>query len=139
MRKLREEVERLYLGEKREELAFRKAREVRDTLVKGGKVGIKPLKFEKTSLEEFMKLFRIQGEDILRLVFSGEKVFGPYHTGGGYVVLYIEKREFSEEGVKKREALRESLKKAKLDSLLNLFADRLLKSVDVKVNEDYLK
>lgn len=135
----KEEIERLYFEEEKEKLSFKKAREIKDALAKGRRVDLKPLRFEETSLDEFMKLFRIQGEEVLRLVFSEEKVFGPYKTGGGYVVLYIEKRVLSEEGVKNMTALKESLKKAKLDSLLNLFADSLMKSMDVKVNEDYLK
>lgn len=136
---VREEVKRKFLEEKREELARVEADKVKKLLLEGKNVGYKSLKFDSSSVEEFLTLFRIPEEETLRLVFSKEKVFGPYRAAGGYAVVYIERREFKPEEIKDREKIRESLLEAKKNDLINLFIDRVVKNSDVKVNEDFLK
>ncbi len=135
----KEEVEKILLERKKTELLKKLATEIKDKLSRGEKVERKFIRFDRSTVEEFITLFKIKGDEVLRLVFSKEKVFGPYRTAGGYAVLYIEKRSFDRKSVKNRERLRESLLKAKMDSLINLFVERLLDRVSVKINEEYLR
>ncbi|WP_457600181.1 peptidylprolyl isomerase [Hydrogenivirga sp.] len=133
------EIENLLVERRKAELVERKAREAVEALKKGRSVGGKPVRFDNSTVEEFITLFKIRGDEVLKLVFSREKVFGPYPTAGGYAVLYIDRRSFDTGKVKNLKELRESLMKAKLDSLINMFTDRLLDRSDVRINEEYLR
>jgi len=133
------EVERLLLEEKRAKLVEKKAQEIKELLSKGKEVGHKYIRFDNSTTEEFVTLFKIQGDEVLRLVFSKDRVFGPYRTAGGYAVVYIERRRFDKKDVKNRDKLRDSLLTAKLDSLASLFVEKLSKEADIQINEEYLK
>ena len=134
---VREEVERMLREEKGWELAEKRAWELKEKLEKGKEVSASSMEFENSSLEEFIKLFRIRGEETLRLVFSKDKVFGPYRMTNGYALVYIEKRRV--EPVKAEGGLVESLKRAKEEAIVNMFVDRLIKDAKVKINEEYLR
>ena len=136
---VKEEVKRRFLEEKRKELARIEAEKVRKLLEEGKKVDYRSLKFDGSSVSEFITLFRIPQKEMLRLIFSKERVFGPYRTAGGYAVVYIERREFKPEKVKEEEKLKENLLTAKRRDLINLFIDKVVKNSDIKVNEDFLK
>ena len=135
----RKDIEKLLVEEKKAELVEKKARELRELLSKGARVDHKHVRFDNSTVEEFITLFKIQGDEVLRLVFSEDRVFGPYRTAGGYAVVYIEKRSFDSKNIKNRGQLEDSLLNAKLDSLVNLFAERLAEEADIQINEEYLK
>ena len=135
----KEEVHKAFLESKKREQLEKKALSIAQSLESGKPVGVKPLKFDNSSVEEFMKLFNIRGDEVLRLVFSQGKVFGPYRITDGFVVLYIESRSFLKEEVKDKKELLKSLIETKTQSLITLFADRIVKDADVEINEEYLK
>ncbi len=133
-----DEVKKLILEGKREEMLLKKAEEIKEGLSTGRKVGVRPLEFDNSTLEEFVKLFNLKGEDILRLVFSREKVFGPYRTARGVAVILIEGRDFKESGVLDYDDT-ESLRKAKEEALIDLFAKKVIDKAEKKINEEYLR
>ncbi len=136
---VKKEVVEMLKKEKALELAENNAWEIKEKLEKGDKVDIKPLEFESSSVDEFINLFRIRGEETLRLVFSKDKVFGPYRTPNGYAVVYIDRREVKQDLIKNPEELESSLKKAKGEALVNMFVEKLVGEARVKINEEYLK
>lgn len=131
---VKEEIRDILMKERRKEVLEERAREVADKLRKGEWVGMKPLSFDSSSLDEFIKLFGIGGEESIRLVFSKDKVFGPYRTPGGFAVVYIEKRTL--EGVSVEE---EELREAKERALVEAFIDKVVRASEININEDYLR
>ncbi len=134
---VKEEIRAALREEKELELLEKKAHETAEKLAKGEKVDLKPILFENSETGELLRLFRIGEEELIRLVFSEEKVFGPYRTAGGYAVIYVESRSLSRQGG--GEGIREALLSEKYDSLLDLYADSLVRSLGVKVNEDLIR
>ncbi len=135
----KEEIRSLLIERKKSELVRQEAQKLKEKLVRGEKPHIKGVKFEDSTVEEFISLFRLGGDEVLRLVFSKEKVFGPYPTPNGFAVLYVEEKRFKREELKNREDLIGSLLQAKADSLMNLYAEKLFEEADIKINEEYLR
>jgi peptidyl-prolyl cis-trans isomerase D len=135
----KEQIREIMRESRREDILRKRAEEVRERLSKGQPVRAKEIKFDNSKIEEFITLFNLAGDEVLRLVFSRERVFGPYRSGDGYVVLLIERRVFKPEELKRKEELRKELFKAKVDSLANLFADKIVNGASVQINEEYLR
>ena len=133
---VRKEVEEALREEKAQELLEKKAYELAEKLRKGEEVNLKPVVFENSKAEEFSRLFGVGEEELVRIVFSRERVFGPYRTAGGFAVVYVERRlPGGEVNVK---AIREGLLRSKFNSLVDLYVDRLLRSAGVKLNEELI-
>ena len=136
---VREEVVRMLKEERARRIAEETAWKLKEKLERGERVGVRPLEFEDSSVEEFINLFKIRGEETLRLVFSEDRVFGPYRTPRGYAVVYIEGRKVKPDLVKNMAELEESLRRAKEDALVNMFVERLVEEARIKINEEYLR
>ena len=136
---VKEQVKKMFTESKKVEKLKSVAMEIREKLSAGKSVDIQALRFERSGLEEFLKLFRLDEDEVLRLVFSKEKVFGPYSIQGGLALVYLENKVYSDMSDEELKELRERLISSKTDSLLNLLADKLVKSASIKINEDYLR
>ena len=136
---VKEEIEEILKKSRMDELLEKKAWEIREKLEKGERVDVKPLEFENSSVEEFITLFKIRGDDTLRLVFSKDRVFGPYRTVNGYAVIYVETRKLSPELVKNRSDMEKDLIRAKEDALVNMYVEKLVEEAKIKINEEYLR
>jgi len=133
---VREEIEKALKTKKAQELLERKAYELAQKLRKGERVDIEPVVFENSTAGEFSQLFGVDEEELVRIVFSRERVFGPYRTAGGFAVVYVEQRLPGEKV--NGEAIREGLIRSKFSSLIDLYVDKLIRSAGVKLNEDLI-
>lgn len=125
------------LVEKRKEIvAQKRAEEIRKALEEGREIKDKFIKFDNSKVEEFSSLLRMPQGDIFRLVFSEQKVFGPYKAAGGYAVLLIEKKEFKKDS---GDVDFGSLLEMKKREIVNLFVEKVQRSAEVKVNEEFLR
>lgn len=136
---VRSEVVEMLRRSKAEEMAEKKALEVKERLGKGEKVNTKLLEFTDASVEQLLSLFKIRDEELLRMVFSKDKVFGPYRVQGGFAVLELEGRKVEKGQMKDIEGLDRDLGEAKREALIKMFLEKLVGSAKVRINEEYLK
>ncbi|HIP42374.1 MAG TPA: hypothetical protein EYG91_00320 [Aquifex aeolicus] len=135
---VREEIRDILITRERERSLERYSKEVKENLIKGEKVDIKPLKVEKASLDEISRILRIEQKDILELLFGKEKVFGPFVALNGYGILVIDKRGFKELDEKKIDEIEKKIKETKFQDIIGFYVDSLIKQYKVKVNEGLL-
>jgi len=134
---VKEEIEEIVAEERKRELLKSKAFELAEDLRKGKETDLKPVFFENSKASEFKQLFGIEERELIRVVFSAERVFGPYRTAGGYAVVYIEKR--TPPAGPPEDGLREALLGEKFESLMDVYVDHLVNSLGLKVNEELIK
>ncbi len=132
---IREEIERELLKEKRFEKLREFAEKVKEDLKKGGRVKVRYLSFEDSTVEDLVKLFRVGDTEILKLTFSRERVFGPYRMSTGFAVLVLEGREVKEGG----EFKEEDILAFKVRDISDLFIDKLIRDARIDINEEYLR
>ena len=136
---VKDEIRDILKKEKMQEILEKKAWEIRDKLRNGEKIEIKPLEFENSGADEFVALFNMGSDDSLKLVFSKERIFGPYRTVNGFAVIEVIERRQSSEPVKNVEEAEKSLRRAKGESLINLLVEKLVDGAKIKTNEEYLR
>ncbi len=136
---VKEEVKALLIAlRKREELS-RYAQRIKEGLIKGEEPKVKSIAFDDTPIEQIISFTSMGEEDIVKLIFTQQKVFGPYRVKDGLALVYLESRESKEPDEKELAAVKEAIKSSKVQALINLYAEKLLKGAKVEVNEDYLK
>ncbi|RLJ71548.1 peptidyl-prolyl cis-trans isomerase D [Hydrogenivirga caldilitoris] len=135
----KEDIEKLLIEQKKAELVRKIANEIKQKLLKGENVEYRYVKFEDSSVEEFITLFKVRGDEVLKIVFSGEKVFGPYNAAGGLAVVYLERRHFHTGDLKDARDMEDTLLRAKFESLSSMFLQRLAEKASIQINEEHLK
>ncbi len=136
---VKEEIKQLLLEEKKGEFLEKKAYEVKENLLKGRTPSVQGVQFDSSKIEEFIALFSIKEKDILELVFSDRKVFGPYSLPEGYTVLFISDKDYEELKDEDIKRLKEELLKVKVDSLAQAYAQRVLDGAEVKINQEFFR
>ena len=126
-------IERELIREKTRERLRELAEEVKRKLEKGEGAGVRYLSFEDSGVEDLRKTFSISEEDILRIVFSKERVFGPYSMKTGFAVLEIEERSYQEQ-----EGKGEDILPQKMGDIINLFVESLVRKSRIDINEEML-
>jgi peptidyl-prolyl cis-trans isomerase D len=111
------------------------AETLKDKLKRGQKVPVRYLRFEDSEVEEFRKVFGVGEEEILRIVFSKDKVFGPYRLSGGYALLVIESRKMREV----KDPGDEEMLKEKVRNITDLFVEKLIRDARIDINEEYIR
>ena len=139
LEEVKDQIIKMLIESKKEKKLKEEAIKLKAKLSAGRKVGLRAVEFDESRLEEFISLFHLNEHEALRLVFSKERVFGPYKVHGGFALVYVEKKLYGEVKEEELKRLRESLLRSKADSLLGLLADKLVKSASIKINEDYLR
>ncbi len=132
---VKEEIKKEIEKQKTEEILKKLAEDFKEKLKKGEKIKVRYLKFEGSDVDEFKKLFRIGDNEILRLVFSKEKVFGPYKLLTGFGVLYIERRR----EVETEEDFSSLLLSEKRRDTLEMFVKSLVRKARIDINEEYMR
>ena len=128
-----EEVKKL----KAKENLSRFANKIKDQLKEGKSPNVRYIRFEGSKVEEFVKLFGIDRNEVIKMVFSKERVFGPYRTPNGFTVLYIESRHLDKE--KKVPDLGLEMLSEKKREIANLFVESVIRKARIDINEEYLK
>ncbi len=121
--------------EKAKKLVIDKANSTLSLLRDSRNVDAKYISFSDTGVDELRKIFLLGDLEIIKIVFSGDKVFGPYSFSEGYGVLYI------------KSVKRDRVKEASVNSYLynvksrQLFVDFIehkLRKADIKLNDEIL-
>ncbi|MDQ7038235.1 MAG: SurA N-terminal domain-containing protein [Aquificota bacterium] len=132
---VRSQIEKELIEEKKREKLREFAEGVKRRLKEGKGAGVRYLRFENSGVEDLTKTFSIREGDIMKMVFSKERVFGPYSMRTGFAVLEIEGRSFEDE---KGDGLKEDLFSQKVGNILDLFVESLVRKSRIDINEDML-
>ncbi len=135
----KEDIKRILIEVKKQQELEKYARRIKEEIAKGKKPKIKSISFENTPLEQIVSLVPMGEKDIVRLIFTEERLFGPYRTSQGLAIVLIEERERKEIKDEDIKPVLKAIRDSKTQALVNLYAEKLLKKADIKVNEDYLK
>ncbi len=135
----KEEVRRAYLDMLKSKGVEKLAVEVKQKLEAGKPVkGVRRISFSRSSVEEFEKLFSISDKkDIVEMVFSERRVFGPYRANNSYVVLEISKRYKDKK--KADDGIAQKLKQEKVMDLFGLYMRSVYEKAKIDINHEYLK
>ena len=90
--KVKEKVKDKLMEEKAQSLMLQKAQEVAKALKEGKKPEVRSLSFSQTPTMQLGAVVNINQKDLVHIVLSEEKVFGPYPLRQGYGVLFVESR-----------------------------------------------
>ncbi len=132
---VRKELESEILNLKKSEILSKRANELAESLRKTGNINAKYVVFDFTPISRIVGFLKMNQEDVIKLAFSKDKVFGPYSMVQGYGILYIEaKRDTKDES----SGVDTELINLKANSVVNMYIDNLLKSTKVRVNKEML-
>ena len=138
-KEVREEVKKAYIEKLRSEKLRDYAERIKEKIIKGEGVELKPISFEKHDIERLKKVLLIPPEEISELIFGKGKVFGPYKVLGGMGILVIEKRERGELKPDELKKIEEELLRTKVQDLQGLYVEKLIRTYGVRVNEELIK
>lgn len=136
--KVKDKVKERLLEEKAQSLLLERAKEVAKELKEGKRPTVKVLNFTDTPLSQLSAVLNVDRKDTSKILFSQERVFGPYPLKQGYGVLVIEKRtqrELKEE--EKKEVMRDLIS-LKSETLLTRYVEGLKKGAKIRVNKELL-
>ncbi len=135
----KEEVRKAYLDMLKSKGVEKLALDVRKKLEAGKPVkGVRRISFSRSSVEEFEKLFSISDKkDVVEMVFSDKRVFGPYRANNSYVVLEIKRRYKDKE--KSGDGVAQRLKQEKTMDLFGLYMRSIYEKAKIDINQEYLK
>lgn len=136
---VKEEVKKAYLEKLRSEKLKEYAERIKEKILKGEKVDVKPIRFEEHDLERLSRVVLIPTEDRDKLVFGKGKVFGPYRVLNGEGILVIEKRKEKKLKPEELEKIKKDIRNTKLRDLEGMYVDKLIKAYGVKVNKDLIQ
>ena len=135
---VKDNVKNILLDIKAEKYLLKEINKLKNKLLNNEKIGIKPLNFNDSHISEFIKLFNISSTETISLIFSDQKVFGPYRKGDDYVLIRINLRKMSKDSAN-YDSLSEFLINSKITDLMTLYIEKAFRDADIKVNEEYLE
>lgn len=127
--------ERLF-QEKLKDLLKQKAEEYTKQLKASKEIDLRFLSFSKASISQISSILRLKDKDVVELIFSKEKVFGPYEMLNGYGVIVVENREQSIP--KDRDAIIKEVLSLKSESVIDRYIDYLRKNSKISINKELL-
>ena len=136
---VKDKVKEDYLKKIRSEKLKDYAERIKEKILKGEKVDIKPINFEDHDLERLSRVVLIPSEDRDKLVFGKDKVFGPYQVLDGMGILIVEKRKEKKLKTEELEKIKKDIKNTKTRDLEGMYVDKLIKTYGVKVNKDLIR
>ena len=139
LEEVKREISDILISLKKKEKLSEYAEKVKKELSKGKTPKAKSISFDNTPLEQIISFVVMEEKDIVELVFGKKRIFGPYMVKDGMAIVLIEDRK--EENIKEEDlkAVEEEIKNSKVQALVNLYAQQILKNAEVKINEEYLK
>ena len=134
---VRPEIEKVLKEEKADSVFQKILINIKRDLVSNKKVNIKKISFINSGIDEFVKLFNVNNSDIIDLIFSDTKVFGPFKTGNDYIIVRINNRKSKDEN-RSNGFLRELFIRSKAESLLSAYIEKVFRESDIDINREYL-
>ncbi|MFN3871245.1 MAG: peptidylprolyl isomerase [Aquificaceae bacterium] len=136
--KVKEKVKEKLIEERAQALAKERAEEVFKNLKEGKEVNLKALTFSDTPATQLSGILRINQEDLIRMVLSKDKVFGPYSLNLGYGVVLIEERKTKEIKEEEKKEIVKDLTSLKFQAILSRYIEKLEKEAKIKINKELL-
>ena len=137
LKDVRSEIEKILKERKADDIFSNEVMEIKKRLSENKGVNLKPIKFNDSGIDEFIKLFKLSNKDIIELTFSKLKVFGPFISGKDYVILRITKRKLSNSR-NDSAILNQLFIRSKVESLISFYMDKVFRETKLDVNEEYL-
>ena len=137
LKDVRAEIEKILRERKANEILSKEVMRIKKQLNENKQVDVKAIKFNNSGIDEFIKLFRLSNVDIIELTFSKLKVFGPYMSGNNYIILKIAERKLAD-SYNNSTTLNQLFVRSKVESLVSLYMDKVLRKEKIDVNEEYL-
>lgn len=136
--KVKEKVREKVLEEKSSSLLLERAKKVAEELKQGKSSELKALSFSDTPVSQLSAVARVDSKDLVKIVFSEDKVFGPYPLRQGYGVLLVEERAKKVlEKDEEKELIRDILS-LKSEALLTDYIEHLRKKTKIVVNKELI-
>jgi len=140
---VRDEIKNILRENKGEEIYQKEIIRLKNELESDRDIPFKAIEFENSGIDEFVdefvKLFNLNNKDVIDLLFSDKKVFGPFKRGRDDVLIKIISKKYTK-GNNDSESvfLKQLFVRSKMESLLFLYFDRILRDSDIDVNREYL-
>ncbi len=139
LEEVRERIIEELIAEKEEELMKQRAKEIKNKLLKGIKVGAHSLKLRDTPVNQIRLLFGVDTVDLIRIFDANTKVIGPLRTKKGYLILKLRSKQFKEPSPSDLEKLEGDLFTIKRSALLDLLIKSSQKKADIEFNMEFLR
>ncbi|MFN4012656.1 MAG: peptidylprolyl isomerase [Aquificaceae bacterium] len=136
--RVKEKVKEKLIEEKAQSLTLQKAQEVAKVLREGKKPDIRSLNFSQTPAMQLSAVVSINQKDLVSIVLSEEKVFGPYPLRQGYGVLLVESRSKREIKKEERQEMFRDILSLKSQAVLTRYIEHLEKNSKIKINKELL-
>jgi len=138
LEEVQEEIRKELIAKKQREKLKEFTQNILKSLKEGKKVDVKPIVFSSAKLDEIQRILMVNQDELLKIVFGQEKIYGPYPSLLGYGILVVEGRKFENLKPKRVKEIEKELKENKFNDLAGLFVENLIKEYGVKVNERFL-
>jgi len=119
-------------------LMLQKAQEVAKALKEGKKPEVRSLSFSQTPTMQLGAVVNINQKDLVHIVLSEEKVFGPYPLRQGYGVLFVESRSKKEIKKEEKQEVFRDILSLKSQAILTRYVEHLEKNAKIKINKELL-
>ncbi|MEJ5338821.1 MAG: peptidylprolyl isomerase [Aquificaceae bacterium] len=136
--KVKEKVKERLVEEKSQSILLQKAQEVAKELREGKKPAVRALNFSDTPAMQLNAVVNMDQNSLVRIVLSGERVFGPYPLRQGYGVLLVEKRSRKELRPEEREEVVRDILSLKSQAMLTQYVEHLKKNTKIRINKELL-
>ena len=136
--KVKEKVREKLVEEKSLSLVEQKAQEVARLLKEGKKPEARFLNFSDTPALQLNAVVNIDQKDMVRIVLSQDRVFGPYPLRQGYGVVFVEKRNKRELKPEEKEEVVKDILSLKSQAILNQYVEYLKKNTKIRINKELL-
>ncbi len=136
--KVKEKVREKLVEEKSLSLVEQKAQEVARLLKEGKKPQVRFLNFSDTPALQLNAVVNIDQKDMVRIVLSQDRVFGPYPLRQGYGVVLVEKRIKRELKPEEKEEAVKDILSLKSQAMLSQYVEYLKKNTKIRINKELL-
>jgi peptidyl-prolyl cis-trans isomerase D len=138
LEEVKAEIEKTLKEKKAQEQVKSLAEKVKEDLKQGKGVSYKFLEFSKAPALQLLSVMKLGEKDLLEILLSKERVFGPYPVLKGYGVLVVQERSKKEIDQKQRAEFIKDLISLKKDATINYYIESLRKGAKVKINRELI-
>ncbi len=129
------QIEKTLKEQKAQEQVKVLAEKIREDLKQGKEVPYKFLEFSKTPAFQLLSVMRLSEKDLLEVLLSKERIFGPYPLLKGYGVVVVQERNKKEMDQKQRAEFVKDLLSLKKDATINYYVESLRRQAKVEMKE----
>jgi peptidyl-prolyl cis-trans isomerase D len=138
LEEVKAQIEKTLKEKKAQEQVKSLAEKVKEDLKQGKGVSYKFLEFSKAPALQLLSVMKLGEKDLLEILLSKERVFGPYPVFKGYGVLVVQERSKKEIDQKQRAEFIKDLISLKKDATINYYIESLRKGAKVKINRELI-